>query len=111
MLSQRSLAALLGISPVYLSYLESEKRNPPKRELLLKIAEVLRLGKRDTDMLLYLAAQQKYQNENFDDIIGYIFNNDYAKDALRVAKECQITDDDWNFITNYIYNKYINKYS
>ena len=56
-LSQRSFAALLGISPVYTSYFESGKRKPPKRELLLKIAEALHLNKKDTEMMLYLAAQ------------------------------------------------------
>ncbi|MBQ3265293.1 MAG: helix-turn-helix transcriptional regulator [Ruminococcus sp.] len=106
MMSQRSFAALLGLSPVYVSYFESGKRNPPKRELLLKISEVLHLDSRDTDTMLYLAAQQKYHEDTPDDIIGYVCSNDYAKNALRVAKECRITDEDWDFFTNYIYNKY-----
>ena len=106
-LSQRNFAALLSISPVYASYLESGKRKPPKRELLLKISEVLHLNKKDTQTLLYLAAQEKYHQDNPDDIIGYICSNDYAKDALRLAKECQITDEDWTYFTKYIYNKYL----
>ena len=106
-LSQRNFAALLSISPVYASYFESGKRKPPKRELLLKISEVLHLNKKDTQTLLYLAAQEKYHQDNPDDIIGYIYSNDYAKDALRLAKECQITDEDWTYFTKYIYNKYL----
>ena len=107
-LSQRNFAALLGISPVYASYFEPGKRKPPKRELLIKIAEVLHLNKKDTETLLYLAAQAKYHQDNPDDIIGYVCSNDYAKDALRLAKKYQIDDEDWSFFTNYIYNKYIN---
>lgn len=109
MLSQRSFASLLGISPVYASYIESGKRQPPKHDLLVKIAEVLHLDKKDTDMLLFLAVQQKYPQGNLDDILGYLYSNDYAKNALRIAKECQIADDDWTFFTNYIYNKYLIK--
>ena len=107
-LSQRNFAALLGISPVYASYFESGKRKPPKRELLQKIAEVLHLNKRDTETMMYLALKEKYNQDNSDDIIGYVCSNDYAKSTLRLAKECQITDEDWNFFTNYIYNKYTN---
>jgi transcriptional regulator with XRE-family HTH domain len=106
MLSQRSFAAILGISPVYVSYFESGKRKPPKRDLLIRIAEVLHLDSRETDTMLYFAAQQKFHQDNPDDIFGYICSNDYAKDALRLAKEYQITDEDWRLFTNYIYNKY-----
>ena len=60
-------------------------------------------------MLMYLAVQQKYSQENLDNIVEYIYSNDYAKNALRAAKEYQITDDDWDFFANYIYNKYMIK--
>lgn len=106
-LSQRNFAAQLDISPVYASYIESGKRKPPKRDLLLKIADVLHLDKRDTETLLFLAVREKYHQDNPDDIIGYVCSNDYAKATLRLAKEYRITDEDWNFFTNYIYNKYI----
>ena len=107
-LSQRNFAAQLDISPVYVSYIEAGKRKPPKRELLQKIAEVLHLNKRDTETMMYFALKEKYNQDNPDDIIGYVCSNDYAKSTLRLAKECQITDEDWNFFTNYIYNKYTN---
>lgn len=107
MLSQRELAALIGVSPVYVSYFESAKRNAPRHDRLIKIAEVLNLDEQEKQKLLFLAAQQKYYQSIPDEIAGYIQDNDYAKDALRLAKECQITDDDWRFFTNYICNKYL----
>ena len=105
-LSQRNFAAQLDISPVYASYIESGKRKPPKRDLLLKIADVLHLDKRDTETMMYLAIEEKYNQDNPDDIIGYVYGNDYAKATLRLAKEYRITDEDWSFFTNYLYNKY-----
>ena len=106
-LSQRGFAAMIGVSPVYVSYFESGQRSAPRHEILIKISNALCLDKKEEQKMLLLAAQQKYSHSFPVEIASYIHENAYAKSTLRLAKECQITDDDWQFFTNYICNKYL----
>lgn len=106
MLSQRSLALKIGTSPVYVSYFESGKRNPPSLRFLDRISEVLNLNEQEKNTMFFLATQHRYQNNVSDEMVLYLNENNYARDTLRLAKECRISDDDWQFITNYICNKY-----
>ena len=107
MLSQRRFAEMIGLSPVYVSYFENGKRNAPKHDTLLVIATVLNLNDEQQSQMMFLAAQQRYKNKIPHEIAEYLYENEYAKDALRLAQECNITDEDWQFITNYICNKYL----
>jgi len=107
LMSQRRFAERIGISPVYVSYFETGQRNAPKNEILQKIAEVLNLNDPEKNKMLFLAAQTHYKNGVHHELAGYLFENEYAKDTLRLAQECQITDEDWRFFTNYICNKYL----
>lgn len=107
LLSQREFAARIGVSPVYVSYFESGERNAPSRKYLMRIAEVLNLDEQEKQNLLFLAAQQKYNQNIPSEIAAYLHNNDYAKDTLRLAQECRITDEDWSFFIKYISNKYL----
>ena len=107
LLSQRRFAEMIGLSPVYVSYFENGKRNAPKHEILLRIAEVMNLNDQQQSQMMFLAAQQRYHNRIPNETAEYLCENEYAKDALRLAQECKITDDDWRFITNYICNKYL----
>lgn len=107
LLSQREFAARIGVSPVYVSYFESGERNAPKRDRLMKIAEVLNLNEHEKQKLLFLAVQQRYKQNIPNELAVYIQDNEYAKDTLRLAQECQITDEDWRFFIKYISNKYL----
>ena len=107
LLSQREFAARIGVSPVYVSYFESGERNAPKRDRLMKIAEVLNLNEQEKQKLLFLAVQQRYKQNIPNELAVYIQDNEYAKDTLRLAQECQITDEDWRFFIKYISNKYL----
>lgn len=107
MLSQRRFAEMIGVSPVHVSYFESGQRNAPKHETLQKIAEALILSKQEKNKMLFLAAQTHYRNKVNHELASYLYENEYAKDALKLAQECKITDEDWRFITNYICNKYL----
>ncbi|MBQ9248395.1 MAG: helix-turn-helix domain-containing protein [Ruminococcus sp.] len=107
LLSQREFAERIGVSPVYVSYFESGERNAPRRECLMRMVPVLNLNEQEKQKLLFLAAQQKYNQNIPSEIATYIHDNDYAKDTLRLAQECQITDEDWRFFIKYISNKYL----
>lgn len=107
MLSQRKLAELIGVSPVYVSYFEQGKRNAPKHETLLKIAAALDLSEQEQNKMMFLAVQTHYHNTIPHELADYLYENAYAKDTLKLAQECKITDDDWRFFTNYICNKYL----
>ena len=55
-LSLRRLAARLGLSPVYMSNIETDRKPAPSQENLDKLAEELHLSKADRELFLDLAA-------------------------------------------------------
>ncbi len=56
--SQKRLAATLNWDQSYLSKIESGKKKPPSREVLLSIAGAMNLSEEDTDQLLLAAEYQ-----------------------------------------------------
>lgn len=50
-ISQRKLAASIGISPGHLSRIESGKKNPPKRETIERICHVLNLDSEQREQI------------------------------------------------------------
>lgn len=106
MLSQRAMAAKLGISTVYVSYFESGKRNPPSKKLLVKLAQVLNLSSEDESMLFFLAVQKRYQNFGPGELADYISDHDYVKDVMGLACEYKVSEKDWDYFKNYILKKY-----
>ena len=55
-LSLRELGRLAEVDHAYIHRLETGDKESPSVEVLAKLAKALKPGKRDTDMLLYLAA-------------------------------------------------------
>jgi transcriptional regulator with XRE-family HTH domain len=55
-LSLRELGRLAEVDHAYIHRLETGDKESPSVEVLTKLAKALKPGKRDTDMLLYLAA-------------------------------------------------------
>lgn len=93
-LSLRGLAARLGLSPVYMSNIETDRKPAPTKEHLDKLSEELHLSKEDRELLLDLAARPERLKVSAD-LPDYIMERDIVRAALRTAKEVDATDEDW----------------
>lgn len=93
-LSLRRLAARLGLSPVYMSNIETDRKPAPSQENLDKLAEELHLSKADRELFLDLAAASQKMKVPAD-LPEYIMERDIVRAALRTAKEVDATDAEW----------------
>lgn len=99
-LTLRGLAVELEISPVYMSNIETGRRPAPAQDKLDRLINVLKLNRNETAALLDLAAKSK-QCRVSADLPGYIMDRDIVREALRLAKEVDATDEEWQeFINN-----------
>lgn len=96
-----TFARLVGISPVYESYIETGKRPAPSANVLNNIIKQLHLTSEETEKLLLLAAETHHRPAIPSDLIEYINENDYIVETLRMAKEHNITENTWlNFMNS-----------
>ena len=93
-LSLRRLAARLGLSPVYMSNIETDRKPAPSQENLDKLAEELHLSKANRELFLDLAAASQKMKVPAD-LPEYIMERDIVRAALRTAKEVDATDAEW----------------
>ena len=93
--SLRKMAELLNISPVHLSNIETGRDAAPKDEVLVNLARLLRLDKSDQEYMYDLAAASKNYTAIPSDLPEYISTHEYAKIALRVARDVDATDEEW----------------
>ena len=94
-ISLRKMAGLLGISLVYMSNIETGRDPAPKNEVLSDLAGILKLDKQEQEQMYDLAAQSKNYTAIPGDLPEYITTNEYAKIALRVARDVDATDEEW----------------
>ena len=94
-ISLRKSAELLDISPVYMSNIETGRNPAPKDDILAKMVRILKLNKQDEETLYELAAKSKAFTAVPGDLPEYISANEYARIALRVAKDVDATDEEW----------------
>jgi transcriptional regulator with XRE-family HTH domain len=94
-ISLRKMAELLDISPVYMSNIESGRNPAPKDNILEHLSELLRLTKQERERMYELAAKSKTFTAVPGDLPEYISSNEYARIALRVAKDVDATDKEW----------------
>ena len=90
-----TFAGMIGISPVYLSYLENGKRPAPSNRVLNAVIRHLQLDTADTEILLSLAAKTHHKPTIPNDVIDYINNNEHVIYALREAKKHHVPDSVW----------------
>ena len=93
-LSLRGLAARAGLSPVYMSSIETDRKAAPAQESLERLAVELRLGQEEREIFLDLAAKSRKQRVSAD-LPDYIMEKDIVRAALRTAKEVDATDEEW----------------
>ena len=94
-ISLRKMAEVLDIAPSYLSTMETGYDSAPSDEILADIARVLKLDKQERELMYELAAKSKTYTAIPGDLPEYISANEYARIALRVAKDVDATDDEW----------------
>ena len=96
--SLRKMAELLSLSPVYMSGIEVGRDAAPKKEVLENLAKQLKLNKEEQEHMYDLAAKSK-RSKSYTSVPGdlpeYIATHEYAKIALRVAKDVDATDEEW----------------
>lgn len=94
-ISLRHLVELLDLSPVHLSNIENDRRPAPKEDVLKKIIDVLQLNKQEQIEMYELAANSKDIPTVPGDLPEYISGNEFARAALRTAKDVDATDKEW----------------
>ena len=94
-ISLRKMAELLEISPVYMSNIENDRNPAPKDDILEKMAKLLCLSKSETEQMYEMAAKTKAYTAVPGDLPEYISANECARIALRVAKDVDATDTEW----------------
>lgn len=94
-ISLRKMAELLSLSPVHMSNIETGRDAAPKKEVLDKLVPILRLDKQETERMYDLAAESKAYTAIPGDLPEYITTHEYAKIALRLAKDVDATDQEW----------------
>lgn len=92
----REFASRVEKSASFMCDLENDRRDPPNRELLIKIVEVLSLDEDDSITLFDLAG--KGRMEVSADLPDYIMNSDVSDTvrlALRTARNGRASVEDW----------------
>jgi transcriptional regulator with XRE-family HTH domain len=86
----RELSRLIEKSPGYLSDVESGNVPPPSEETIVQIANALNVDKK-----ALLNAAQKIDPE----LSEYVAEQPQVADFLRMAKDQEFNDDDWDRLT------------
>jgi len=86
----RELSRLIEKSPGYLSDVESGKVPPPSEETIVEIANALNVDKK-----ALLNAAKKIDPE----LSEYVAEQPQVADFLRMAKDQEFNDDDWDRLT------------
>ena len=86
----RELARLINKSPGYLSDVENGRVPPPSEVVLLDIAKALHVDKKEL-----LKAASKVDPE----LSGYVAERSQAADFLRMAKDQEFDNGDWERLT------------
>lgn len=81
----RKMADMLGFSAPFLSDVEKDRRNPPEKDKLDMIVNILGLSEEEKDLMFNLAGRRR--NTVAPDWPEYIMERDYVSSALRTARD------------------------
>ena len=93
--TMRKFADEVGISPVHMSYIETNQRAAPKDDKLKIMVKLLRLNKEDEERFFDLAAESAKSPRITGDLPDYILGNPLVTVALRTAQDTEATDTEW----------------
>lgn len=100
----RGLAAMLGITPAYISDLEKGNRAAPRRsspkDLLERICQILMTTDEDRHKYYDLAAESR--DGQYDELNDYLHQHANARLALRVARDKGLDEAGWSAIAEQI---------
>ena len=99
------LANLIGKSTSYVSQLESGIRIAPKMSVVEKISDVLVLDEFEKSEFFNLA--EKSRNKLSDDLAEYINSHDEIKETLRISKNRNVPNEEWQHFLNNLKNNFI----
>lgn len=109
-MSCRELAKKVQMSPVYLSDIERGNRKAPiktenGKEYMKSFIEYLDIDSNEIEQFYEMAYATRGLNQELQD---YIKSSDYILKAMWIAKEINLTDNDWKEIIDYIKRKRYN---
>lgn len=89
----RKMADMLGVSAPFLSDVEKDRRNPPEKDKLDMIVNILGLSEEEKDLMFNLAGRRR--NTVAPDLPEYIMERDYVSSALRTARDLNASEEEW----------------
>ncbi len=98
--SLREFAKLLDVSAPYISDIERDRRNPPKAEIIIKMAELLNV---DSNKLLALA--DKTPPELHDTFKKNPTYTRMVPEFMRTANKSDLSDEDWKELIEMVKSK------
>lgn len=105
-LGLREFARQTGISPEHLCNIEKDRRSAPPYRKQLEISKVLKLSKEETEYFLDLALISRDVTEYVaGDIVDYINTHENVVKTIRMARDNNISDDEWCIIADQIKNR------
>lgn len=99
----REMARLLQITPPYLSDIEKDRRNPPDKNKLDEIAEILSLSEKECRYMYDLVGKKR--NSISPDLPEYIMERDYVRIALRKAMDLGVGEEEWRKFVEELENR------
>lgn len=99
----REMARLLKITPPYLSDIEKERRNPPDKDNLDELANILSLSEDECRYMYDLAGKKR--NSISVDLPDYIMERDYVRVALRKAMDLEVGEEEWKKFVEELENR------
>lgn len=101
--SVRAFASIMQMSAVYLSYIENGKRKAPLIEKNGKnhMQDFVKHLQIDEKEILFFYEMAAATRGITSDVLEYLKDNIYAQLAVRLAKEVNLSDEEWKcFISN-----------
>ena len=92
-ITMRQMADELGVSPVFISDIEKDRRNPFDVNRLKQLVPFLNLTDEERDLMYDLAGKKR--NEVAPDLHDYITENDYVSAALRTCRDLEVGEEEW----------------
>ena len=90
----RKMAEMLNVSASFLADVEKDRRNPFDMDKLTRLAQILELSEGDNALMLNLAGKKR--NAVAPDLPEYIIKRDYVSAALRIARDLNAGEGEWN---------------
>lgn len=95
MLKLNTFAKQIGISNVYLSYIETDKRPAPSQPVLQRMSVELQLSPDEESYMYSLAELSRRRVDFSDDVWSYVASRPYVYETLRLAAKNNIDEDQW----------------